>query len=159
MGCVGRVRKGVRFVRYAFFKIKKMHVYLIPFFERLVRFIHLKLQPVWPDLVKFHHFGKYLKIFGNIFKFYLVLGKVSNLAQFVCYWANFHNWKWPNIENTIWSSGHTGSYLHNSLHLWKLIRQTQKTDSFFLFQAALNRVNCQLYSEKFYEQKGEHDRC
>ena len=31
-----------------------------------------------PDLAKFHHFGKYLKIFGNIFKVYLVLGKVFN---------------------------------------------------------------------------------
>ena len=34
--------------------------------------------PVWPDLVKFHHFDQYLKIFGNIFKVYLVLGKVFN---------------------------------------------------------------------------------
>ena len=33
---------------------------------------------VWPDLVNFHHFGKYLKIFGNIFKVYLVLEKVLN---------------------------------------------------------------------------------
>ena len=23
-------------------------------------------------------------------------------------WANFYGCKWPNIENTIWSSGHTG---------------------------------------------------
>ena len=29
---------------------------------------------VWPDFAKFHHFGKYLKVFGNIFKVYLVLG-------------------------------------------------------------------------------------
>ena len=35
-------------------------------------------KSVWPDLAKFHHFGKYLKIFGNIFKVYLVLGKVFN---------------------------------------------------------------------------------
>ena len=34
---------------------------------------------MWPDLVQFHHFGKYLKIFGYIFKVYLVLGKVFNL--------------------------------------------------------------------------------
>ena len=27
--------------------------------------------------MKFHHFGKYLKIFGNILKVYLVLGKNS----------------------------------------------------------------------------------
>ena len=37
------------------------------------------MDPVWPDLAKFHHYDKYLKIFGNIFKVYLVLGKVSNL--------------------------------------------------------------------------------
>ena len=33
---------------------------------------------VLPDLAKFRHFDKYLKIFGNIFKVYLVLGKVFN---------------------------------------------------------------------------------
>ena len=33
---------------------------------------------MWPDLAKLHHFGKYFKIFGNIFKVYLVLGKVFN---------------------------------------------------------------------------------
>ena len=40
---------------------------------------------VWPDLAKFHHFGKYLKIFGNIFKVYLVLGKV-----FCSLWPNLY---------------------------------------------------------------------
>ena len=34
--------------------------------------------PVWPDLAKFHHFGKYFKIFCNKFKVYLVLGKCFN---------------------------------------------------------------------------------
>ena len=29
---------------------------------------------MWPDLAKFHHFAKYLKIFVNIFKVYFVLG-------------------------------------------------------------------------------------
>ena len=33
---------------------------------------------MWPDLAKFHHFGQYIKIFGNKFKLYLVLGNVSN---------------------------------------------------------------------------------
>ena len=33
------------------------------------------------------------------------------MAQFVWFWANFYCWKWPNIENTIWSSGHTGHSL------------------------------------------------
>ena len=36
------------------------------------------IWPMWPDLAKFHPFGKYLKIFGNILKVYLVLGKVLN---------------------------------------------------------------------------------
>ena len=35
-------------------------------------------ETVWPELAKFNYFGKYLNIFGNIFKFYLVLGKVFN---------------------------------------------------------------------------------
>ena len=43
---------------------------------------------MWPDLAKCHHFDQYLKIFGNIFKVYLVLGKVFsslgyNLYDFV----------------------------------------------------------------------------
>ena len=36
------------------------------------------VNSVWPDLAKFHCFGKYLKIFGNISKVYLVLDKVFN---------------------------------------------------------------------------------
>ena len=43
-------------------------------------------QAVWPDLAKFHHFGKYLKIFGNIFKVYLVLGQV-----FISLWHNLYS--------------------------------------------------------------------
>ena len=38
-----------------------------------------------PDLVKFHHFDQYLKIFGNIFKVYLVLGKI-----FSSLWYNLY---------------------------------------------------------------------
>ena len=37
-----------------------------------------QLESVWPDLAKYHHFGKYLKTFGNIFKVDLVLEKVFN---------------------------------------------------------------------------------
>ena len=36
------------------------------------------LRSVWPDLANFHHLCKYLKIFGNIFKVYLVWCKVFN---------------------------------------------------------------------------------
>ena len=57
-----------------------------------------------PDLVKFHHFDQYLKIFGNIFKVYLVLGKISAHFGTICMLlANLYCWKWPNIVNTIWS--------------------------------------------------------
>ena len=42
-------------------------------------------KTVSPDLAKFHHFGKYLKSFGNIFKVYLVLGKV-----FYSLWHNLY---------------------------------------------------------------------
>ena len=67
-------------------------------------------RTVWPDLAKFHHFGKYLKIFGNIFKVYLVLGNVFNSIWQYLY-AIGHIFitenEWPIIEDTIWSSGHT----------------------------------------------------
>ena len=35
-----------------------------------------RFRAVWPDLAKFHRFGKYLKIFGNTV--YLVLDKIFN---------------------------------------------------------------------------------
>ena len=54
------------------------------------------------SVTKFHHFGQYLKIFVKIFKVYLVLGKgLSSLL------GKFSLLKLANIENTIWSSGHT----------------------------------------------------
>ena len=64
-------------------------------------------------------FGKIpplLPIFKNIWQYIWGLFGFGQsfqltLVQFVCFWANFHCWKWPNIENTIWSSGHTGMAL------------------------------------------------
>ena len=35
------------------------------------------------------------------------------LGLFVCFWAKFHHCKWPNIEKTIWPSGHTARGLMN----------------------------------------------
>ena len=29
------------------------------------------------------------------------------LEDFLCYWVNFLCYKWPNIEQIIWPSGHT----------------------------------------------------
>ena len=49
-------------------------------------FIHLGgAAPVWPDLAKFHHFGKYFKKIGNLFKVYLFLGNV-----FSSLWHNLY---------------------------------------------------------------------
>ena len=39
------------------------------------------LVPVWPDLAKFHHFGKILKLLGNFFE-----GSVGIWAKF---WTHF----------------------------------------------------------------------
>ena len=35
-------------------------------------------RAVWPDLAKFHHFGKTLIVFGYSLKIYFLLGKVLN---------------------------------------------------------------------------------
>ena len=69
---------------------------------------------VWPDLAKFHRFGKYLKIFGNLLKVYLVLGKVFNSL-----WCNLYAFgqisllKMAKYWKHNCSPGHTG--LHSNL--------------------------------------------
>ena len=42
-------------------------------------------RPVWPDLAKFYHFGKSLKIFGYSSKFYFEMGKILNLIGIKVY--------------------------------------------------------------------------
>ena len=70
-------------------------------------FLLLSRWPVWPDFAKFHCFGKYLNIFGNLFKVYLVLGKVFNSL-----WHNLYafgqiyiavNCKILKAQSVIWS--------------------------------------------------------
>ena len=39
----------------------------------------LSLAPVWPDLTKFRHFGKKIKVFGHVLKFNSVLYKKFHL--------------------------------------------------------------------------------
>ena len=41
---------------------------------------------------------------------YFLLGEILNLIcqSFLCHWANFHWSKWPNVEQLIQHSGHTG---------------------------------------------------
>ena len=61
---------------------------------RLFGWLFVCLRALWPDLAKFHHFDQNLKIFGNIIKLYLVLGKVFSslwykffaLGQFFIAW-------------------------------------------------------------------------
>ena len=51
----------------------------------------------WPDLAKFQHFGKILKVFGQVRKHYLVFDKFWRYISF----AFFHCFKWPNIDQII----------------------------------------------------------
>ena len=44
---------------------------------QFIYFLIPSLSPVWPYLVKFCHFPKHLKEFGNIFRAYLVFGTIS----------------------------------------------------------------------------------
>ena len=56
---------------------------------------------MWPDLVKFHHFGKYFKNIGNIIKYYLFLGKDFNSKHNLnAFGQIFIAANGPNIENT-----------------------------------------------------------
>ena len=44
-----------------------------------------KLQAVWPDWGKFHHFGKIFQVLGNILWVYLLFGKISDLFWQILY--------------------------------------------------------------------------
>ena len=58
-----------------------------------------KIPPLWPIFKNLWQYIESLFGFGQSF--------LLSLVQFVCFWAHFHWRKWPNIEDTIWSSGHT----------------------------------------------------
>ena len=57
-----------------FFYLFIVYSYLVIFFS----FELFKVLTVWPDLAKFLHFGKKLKVFGEILRIYLVLAKILN---------------------------------------------------------------------------------
>ena len=61
---------------------------------------------LWPDLVKFRHLGRLLKIFGKYLRFYLVFGKILKLI-----WQFFINfWQiWTNVASQI---------IKNNLAIW-----------------------------------------
>ena len=58
-----------------------------------------EIPPLWQIFKNIWQYIYGLFLFGQSFEF--------TFSQFKCFWANFHCWKWSNIENTIWSSGHT----------------------------------------------------
>ena len=69
---------------------------------------------VWPDLAKFHHFGKKIHSFAAFGKIldqlwailsaYLVFGKIFNQLwqRNVCHWVNFLCRKWTNIGEILY---------------------------------------------------------
>ena len=58
-----------------------------------------------PGLAKICHLSKHFKFFGNFSRVFLYLPQY--FGDFLFYWANFHCCKWPNIEQIIYSSGHS----------------------------------------------------
>ena len=101
-------------------KILKVIVYSVTRFG--------EISPLW-QIIK--HLWQYISgLFGFGQSFQLTL------AQFVCHWAHFQCWKWPNIENTIWSSGHTdgvGVNVYNLTRQYKM--QSMELISYFLLQS------------------------
>ena len=65
---------------------------------------------VWPDLVKFRHFGKILLVFGNFLKIYLIFEKIVNLV-----WQLFYAiWQKVIVEKAeFWNN-----YLAIWSHCW-----------------------------------------
>ena len=112
------------------------------FYKRSSLPLGLLLLFISVSVTRFGEIPPLWKIFKNLWKYiYGLFGFGPSfhdtLAQFVCFWANFHYCKWPNIENTTWSSGHTDLRLLKSSLTKKIslsrhmIRQTlakQKLD-------------------------------
>ena len=81
----------------------------------------------------------------NLFKVYL--GKSFQLTPV---WANFHCCKWPNFENTIWSSGHTGPIHRRLRQIVRVVIASKKLLA-FVMQKLKNFLNCRFrISCEFY---------
>ena len=81
------------------------------------------LEPVWPDLVKFWHFGKKLSFWPFLVSIkHLAKNKLS-LAKILFYLATFHNCKWPNVESIILPSGHTASNVATSAFIFGIVQR------------------------------------
>ena len=59
------------------------------------------------------------------------------MAVYLCDWANFHNCKWPNVEQTICPSGRT---VLEPLYLLLTIRNETIFDHFWICRSTLRRA-------------------
>ena len=68
--------------------------------QKLFGLTLLHWQTVWPELTKFHHFGKILKGFGYLFRVDLVLGEILSLLWqlIVLLDKNCHILKWSTLN-------------------------------------------------------------
>ena len=65
---------------------------------------------VWPDLAKFHHFGKIVRSLASFWGliYYLITFSTYLPCQNISWhWANCHFSKWPNIDEIFFPFGHT----------------------------------------------------
>ena len=68
-------------------------------------------EPMWPDLVKFCHFGKSLQVLGNISMVYFLFGKILSLLFQIC-----------DIVGLIFSVAN-GQILKNNLTIWSHLNE------------------------------------
>ena len=84
---------------------------------------------IWRNSTTLANISKYLAIYLRFIWFW---AKFSTHIGIICMLlSKFHCWKWPNIENTIWSSGHTEvdskkSFTTSSRSSLQLIQSTQQ---------------------------------
>ena len=64
------------------------------------------LWPVWPDLAKFHHFGKSLQVFGQFLMVYFLTGKMLSPL-----------WQIGNVFGLIFITAN-GQILKNIISIW-----------------------------------------
>ena len=81
------------------------------------------LEPVWPDLVKFWHFGKKLSFWPFLVSIKHLAKNKLRLAKILFYLATFHNCKWPNVESIILPSGHTASNVATSAFIFGIVQR------------------------------------
>ena len=86
-------------------------------FDHLPRYVLLmskmtQCDQIWLNFNIFAQFFKVRHFFCFCGKF-KVLRKIMRGWDFLCFWANFHCCKWPNIEQTTWPPA-----LYTNLLMW-----------------------------------------